>query len=143
MYLNVSLTISDKSPISVLAYVDSGASGGNFISRSFVDHNSIPILPTSPNLVSGFTGFPSTSTSSVTAPLTLCVGLYHKETIQFTVLEECRHLLILGYDWLFLHNPVVDWKIPSVTFSRCFCYGLPSSIPVVGEPLCLTPRLLL
>ena len=139
MHLNVHLDTLNGLNCSVLAYVDCGAAGGNFISRSFVNLNAIPTVTTSASLVSGFTGSSSTSTSAVTAPLKLSVGSHHTETINFTVLDECRHPLILGYDWLFLHNPVVDWKAPSVTFSRCYCNGLPSSIPVLGEPLSLVP----
>lgn len=139
MYLNVQLTIPDRPVISVLAYVDSGASGGNFISRAFVDRSLIPVVSTAATLVSGFTGSTSTSTSSNTISLKLSVGPHHHESIQFIVLEDCRHSIILGYDWLYLHNPAVDWKVPSLTFSRCYCNGLPSSIPVVGEPLSLSP----
>ena len=58
--------------------------------------------------------------------------------ISFSVLDDCHHSLILGYDWLFKHNPSTDWVKPSLTFSRCFCSGLPSSIPIVGVPLSLT-----
>jgi hypothetical protein len=54
-------------------------------------------------------------------------------------LNECKFPIILGYDWLFLHNPVVDWQRPSLTFSRCICNGLPSSVPILGEPLSLKP----
>ena len=51
--------------------------------------------------------------------------------ISFIVLDDCHHSLILGYDcWLFSHNPSTD--------SRCFCNGLPFSIPIVGVPLSLT-----
>jgi hypothetical protein len=63
------------------------------------------------------------------------IGDFHNEQITFIVLEECRHSIILGYDWLMKHNPIVDWREPSVTFSRCLCNGLSSSVPVPAEPI--------
>ena len=74
MHLIVHLDTLNGLNRSVLAYVDCGAAGGNFISRSFVDLNAIPTVPTSAYLVSGFAGASSTSISSVTAPLKLSVS---------------------------------------------------------------------
>ena len=133
MFLEIVLSWSGGS-CNTLAYVDSGASGGTFIAQELVSRYSIPTDSAPLFSVSGFTGKNSTTTSSVTLPLKLSIG-NHTEGMQFRVLESCRHSVILGYDWLFQHNLIIDWKTPSLTFSRCLCNGLPSSVPVIGEPL--------
>ena len=141
MFLSVELEWPSSS-ITLTAFVDSGATGGNYISKSFVVDHGIPCSPSSQVEVSNFTGATSTNSSCITSPITLLVGRHHTETISFIVLDDCRHSLILGYDWLFQHNPSTDWVKPSLTFSRCFCNGIPSSIPVIGLPLSLTPPIL-
>lgn len=138
MYLSVSLFWSSKT-ISLTAFVDSGAIGGNYISRSFAQSQDIPCSPSSSIPIVDFTGSPSSASSSSTDFIKLHVGPHHSEMISFIVLDDCRHSLILGYDWLFKHNPSTDWVKPSLTFSRCFCNGLPSSTPIFGSPLSLTP----
>lgn len=139
MYLQAQLSFSNSFSCTTLAYIDSGASGGNYISKSFAEANQIPMIPSTSIIVSGFTGASSTKSSFVTTLVTLKIGLNHSEQIVFNVLDESRHDLLLGYDWLFLHNPSIDWKVPSMTFCRCYCNGLPSSIPVLGQPLSIPP----
>ena len=113
MFLSVELEWPSSS-ITLTAFVDSGATGGNYISKSFVVDHGIPCSPSSQVEVSNFTGATSTNSSCITSPITLLVGRHHTETISFIVLDDCRHSLILGYDWLFQHNPSTDWVKPSV-----------------------------
>ena len=44
-----------------------------------------------------------------TSPVHLLLSGNHHETIQFHILSSLRLPLILGYPWLRLHNPHIDW----------------------------------
>ena len=43
----------------------------------------------------------------------------HQEVITFYVSDLGHDDLILGYTWLQKHSPLVDWRVPEVTFSDC------------------------
>ncbi|KAK3556118.1 hypothetical protein QTP70_005602 [Hemibagrus guttatus] len=45
----------------------------------------------------------------------LQVGLFHRETITFYVIDSPRYEIILGYPWLSVHDPVISWyQVPAV-----------------------------
>src|SRR6266704_5808789 len=43
----------------------------------------------------------------------------HKEMIEALVLDIGDNQMLLGLDWLAVHNPDVDWKTGSVMLNRC------------------------
>lgn len=83
--------------------------------------------------VFGFADRSLTSLCSMTVSLQFLVYDRHIKTVTFTVFEECRKLIILGYAWLFLYNPLVGWKTPSSTFFRCLYNDLPSTPIIFGS----------
>ena len=56
-----------------------------------------------------------------TIPIWLVISL-HQERIVFDVMSTMTYPLIIGLSWLRLHNPVVDWRLHTINFSRCGCY---------------------
>lgn len=52
------------------------------------------------------------------AELIMGVGL-HRERIKFLVTNLGKARVFIGYDWLFKHNPEIDWRSQKITFSRC------------------------
>ncbi|KAK3507486.1 hypothetical protein QTP70_026910, partial [Hemibagrus guttatus] len=60
-----------------------------------------------------------------TLPMQLQVGLFHRETITFYVIDSPCHEIILGYPWLSVHDPVISWYQESpeckpVTIPSCY-----------------------
>lgn len=94
MYLSVSLSWFSNS-ISLTAFVDSGATGGNYISKDFAQSQGIPCSPSPQIPVADFTGSPSSASSSLSDLIKLHVGPHHSELITFIVLDDCRHPLIV------------------------------------------------
>ncbi|KAI2663997.1 Transposon Tf2-8 polyprotein [Labeo rohita] len=70
--------------------------------------------------------------------ITLQVGIFHKEEIQFLVLEESTVSIILGCPWLHLHRPELRWDPCDVTcwsqmcYTQCLSkYPHPQSVPAL------------
>lgn len=81
-----------------------------------------------------------------TIPLYLWVG-DHLETIQFYVIKSPEFPLILGFTWLVLHNPQIDWSSSNILKWRPDCDKCLSAsslgLPVYPELLQATPGLLM
>jgi len=54
---------------------------------------------------------------------------HHSEPITFYLANLGQEDLILGTDWLRLHNPDVNWQTDQITLSRCpkTCFSNPLS----------------
>ena len=52
---------------------------------------------------------------------------HHSESITFYLTNLGQDNLILGTDWLRLHNPDVNWQTNQITLSRCpaTCFSQP------------------
>jgi len=47
-------------------------------------------------------------------------GNAHREVIELQVVNlGGKHNIFIGYDWLWAHNPLVDWKTGTLEFGRC------------------------
>jgi hypothetical protein len=100
-------------PVRIL--VDSGAQG-NFVSQGFVQSNSLPLTQ------DGCVGIRVTladgrqqQTAGVLDSLPIRIDTY-KELVPLTATELHGYQVILGYPWLYQHNPVVCWRGRSITF---------------------------
>jgi hypothetical protein len=58
------------------------------------------------------------STATHVAKITLQLG-EHKERMEALVLDIGRNDMLLGQDWLMVHNPSIDWTNRQVVFDRC------------------------
>lgn len=108
--LSTHLIWSDQShPLN--AFVDSGAAG-NFMDLEIARHLQVPLTHLDePLTITALDGGPlgTGRVSLSTIPVYLRVG-GHQESIQFYVIKSPEFPLILGFPWLALHNPQIDWS---------------------------------
>lgn len=57
-----------------------------------------------------------------TSPVHLMISGNHHETIQFHILDCLHPPLILGYPWLRLHNPHIDWSTGAIREWSSSCH---------------------
>jgi len=120
------------------ALLDSGAAG-NFMSQKFVQQNHIPVITCPSSLtVEAIDGCPlgTGNVKAITKPLTMQIGLFHTEIIQFHILPTTTSSVILGLPWLRTHNPQIFWREGQITHwneqcqSNCICMSHTSPLPV-------------
>src|SRR5882762_2768009 len=113
------------------ALVDSGATGV-LIDNKFAKAKGFRTTPLArPIPVTNIDGTKNnlgdiTETCQVLLSITGKEG-HHLETITFYLTNLGQDNLILGTDWLRLHNPDVDWQTNQITLSRCptTCFSNP------------------
>src|SRR5882762_2625486 len=113
------------------ALVDSGATGV-LIDNEFAKAKGFRITPLArPILVINIDGTKNnlgdiTETCQVLLSISGKEG-HHLETITFYLTNLGQDNLILGTDWLRLHNPDVNWQTNHITLSRCptTCFSNP------------------
>jgi hypothetical protein len=130
----------------VSTLVDSGATS-SFIDQTFVVQHNIPVIkkstPVPVEVIDGRT-IASGSITHETTPLELCIGK-HTEKIVLNIISTPHHPIILGLPWLEAHNPIIDWRFRTLTFSARRCtfqephaqkniLSSPAKNPVVKNP---------
>jgi hypothetical protein len=130
----------------VSALVDSGATS-SFIDQTFVAQHNIPMVKKSTlvpiEVIDGRT-IASGAITHETTPLELCIDK-HTEKIVFNIISTPHHPIILGLPWLEAHNPIIDWRSRTLTFSAQRCtsqepqaqkntLSSPAKNPVVKNP---------
>ncbi|KAK3561315.1 hypothetical protein QTP86_030620, partial [Hemibagrus guttatus] len=128
--VNESLT-TDHDSFDFTAPIDSG-SALNLIHQDLIKTFNIPIQPcNSPLKVNAVNNKPiGDGIRHQTLPMQLQVGLFHRETITFYVIDSPRHEIILGYPWLSVHNPVISWyQDLQEVFSKAKATQLPPHRP--------------
>ncbi len=104
------------------ALVDSGATS-SFIDQTFVVQHNIPVIkkstPVPVEVIDGRT-IASGAITHETTPLELCIGK-HTEKIVLNIISTPHHPIILGLPWLEAHNPIIDWRSRTLTFSAQRC----------------------
>jgi hypothetical protein len=106
----------------VSALVDSGATS-SFIDQTFVVQHNIHVIkkstPVPVEVIDGRT-IASGAITHETTPLELCIGK-HREKFVFNIISTLHHPIILGLPWLEAHNPIIDWRSRTLTFSAQQC----------------------
>jgi hypothetical protein len=106
----------------VSALVDSGATS-SFIDQTFVAQHNIHVVKKSTlvpvEVIDGRT-IASSAITHETTPLELCIGK-HTEKIVLNIISTPHHPIILGLPWLEAHNPIIDWRFRTLTFSAQRC----------------------
>jgi hypothetical protein len=101
------------------ALIDCGATGC-FIDIEWAKLNNIPMCPlTKPIPVYNVDGT-ANDTGAITdiADVILCYE-NHSERTQLAVTRLGKQSLILGYNWLWNHNPKINWQTKDVKMSHC------------------------
>ncbi|KAL4009381.1 hypothetical protein ACER0C_003233 [Sarotherodon galilaeus] len=97
------------------ALIDSGAEQ-NIIDASLALKLGFIMEPLSHSLqVTALSGQRLPDITHVTEPVSLTLSGNHVETIQLYVFKAPLTPLVLGYPWLCLHNPVIDWRKESIS----------------------------
>ncbi len=106
----------------VSALVDSGAIS-SFIDQTFVAQHNIHVVkkstPVPVEVIDGRT-IASSAITHETTPLEFCIGK-HMEKIVLNIISTPHHPIILGLPWLEAHNPIIDWRSKTLTFSAQWC----------------------
>ena len=117
--------------------LDTGATGSSkgYISPEFAESAKLPLTPLPyPIPVYNVDGTLNASGSiKYTCTTNLTIG-DHVETITLRVTNTGSSNVILGLEWLRLHNPLVDWKTCKLYFVQC-----PPSCGKSHPKLCDTP----
>jgi hypothetical protein len=122
--------------------IDCGASGRGYISSKFVDLHHLPCVPL-PYHIPIFNVDGSQNVAGAIKRLcTLDMRIGgHNERITFRVTETGSTNVILGLDWLRLHDPLINWSKGKISFLNCpshnysesrpqdLCTGFSSSLP--------------
>jgi hypothetical protein len=112
---------TSPTPINTVALVDSGADS-NFLDQSFAAKHHIPrTKKESPIKFSGFDGCPISTKIVEESNLTLSCknpdSTYHTEpSCHFEIIQSPKYNIILGFPWLQLHQPSIQWEVPSLHF---------------------------
>ena len=118
MRIPVKLSFPYRSPVHILAFIDSGAQT-SLIGEHIVSRHGLRTRALEPRLsLQTFNGQPALDglvSQSVLTHLSLDT---HSEFKSFGV-ARMPHSLILGLDWLMAHNPSVDWAQQHISFSCC------------------------
>ncbi|OMH78676.1 Retrotransposon-derived protein PEG10, partial [Zancudomyces culisetae] len=121
LVIPVTLFIANKS-LKLNAMIDSGATSC-FIDSEFANKVNIPLLMKEvpiPLLVIDGRSISSGSITHNTIPLQLQT-YHHHETISFDVTKLGKYSLIIGINWLKLHNPQIEWPEDKLDFNSEFC----------------------
>jgi hypothetical protein len=130
----------------VSALVDSGTTF-SFIDQTFVVQHNIPMVkkstPIPVEVIDGRTITSGAITHEIT-PLELYIDK-HTKKIVLNIISTPHHPIILGLPWLEAHNPIIDWRSRTLTFSAQRCtsqephvqkntLSSPAKNPVVKNP---------
>ena len=101
---------SEKGKTDAKALLDSGAEGV-YINANYVQKHQLPLqnlkTPIYPRNVDGTPN--KNGAIRHAAILRMEMGDDHKERVLFLVTDTGNHDILLGTDWLKVHNPNIDW----------------------------------
>lgn len=120
MDVNLSVTILDTQETHMIkALLDMGFTGSS-INQEFIDQKQIKVE----KLRSLIPIFDVDGTPNSREFITNYVKMHmiiqdHSERIIFAITNLGKNNIFLGYDWLKVHSPSINWKEYSLTFDQC------------------------
>jgi hypothetical protein len=122
-------TLDDRRTFSLRGLLDSGATGC-YIDKGFVQAKKINLetLPRSIPVYNADGSHNSNGPIQAVAKFRLQIA-DHVELCNFAVTNTGKADVIIGFDWLRKHNPLIDWRTGNIVLNRC-----PSScLPISGS----------
>lgn len=119
-FIRFPVRVSDgRKLLKMRAFLDSGASS-IFINRTVVERFGLRTRPLVPRtrLYNADNTLNNVGWLTDEVPISLTVG-DHTESVTAVVADIGDYPLIIGVDWLRLHNPEIDWANDKMTFTRC------------------------
>lgn len=112
-------TLDTLKTLQIMALLDTGCTGSS-VNREFIDWNQIKAQKLrSPIPVYNADSTPN-SGGFIIDYVEMCMAIQdHSKRIIFTITNLGKSDLFLGYDWLKVHNPSIDWKEYMITFDWC------------------------
>ena len=121
------------SVIDDLALVDCGAGGRGYISSKFVDLHNLPCTPLPYHIPIYNVDGTQNKAGAISRLCTLKMQIGgHSEQITFRVTETGSSNIILGLEWLKIHDPLVNWSKGKLFFINC-----PSQCGLESTGLCV------
>jgi Aspartyl protease len=113
--------LDSKKEFIITALINSGCAHST-IDSDFIHENGLTTTPLEyPQLVRNADG-----TENKEERVTDCLevmmevtGKDHQERIDFAITKLESHKMFLGYDWIHMHNPSIDWHSGAINFDRC------------------------
>jgi hypothetical protein len=103
-----------------LALVDCGAGGRGYISSSFVDRHRLPCTPLPYHIPIYNVDGTQNKAGAIKRLCTMNMQIGgHSECIIFRVTDTGSSNIILGLEWLRLHDPLVNWTEGKLFFMNC------------------------
>ena len=135
-YLPVLLFYGEQSH-TLQALIDSG-SDKNLICSATARRHGIPLLDLDlPLTVQTLDGSLLNPITKRTSPVLLRISGNHSEVITFYVMENPHVPIVLGFPWLSLHNPHINWSDNTILGWSPFC--LSSCLKSALMPISLSP----
>jgi len=112
--------ISEEGKTDAKALLDSGTEGV-YINANYIKKHQLPLqdlkIPIYPRNVDRTPN--RNGAICHTAILRMEMGYDHKERVLFLVTDTENHDILLGTDWLKVHNPNIDWANNRIYLDRC------------------------
>jgi len=63
------------------------------------------------------------------------MGARHWENIEVAITNTGQHKILLGTDWLKVHNPSIDWSMNQLHFDWCLlqCHPIEQQDPMIRQ----------
>jgi hypothetical protein len=112
-------TLDDQRTFHLQGLLDSGATGC-YIDEGFVRAKGINLesLPRPIPVYNADGSHNDGGPIRTVAKMRLAIA-DHVEVLSFAVTNIGKMDIIVGYDWLRQHNPLIDWRSGQISFSRC------------------------
>lgn len=121
--IDLDICIQDLTPhgktVRTKALLDSDCTG-SVIDPDFVEKHYLPVYPLRVAVKAINADGSSGSSGLIThvTKLSMSIG-GHNDKIMFGITKLGTHSIYLSFDWLQLHNPVVNWSNKKLYFTRC------------------------
>src|SRR5215469_1234063 len=117
-------TLDDGWTFTVQSLLDSGCTG-SCIDMKFIQSHGINTKKFDFPMYAYNADGTKLSGGPITDYVELWVGLNQHVEILTLAVSDCRwNTVFLGYDWLYRHNPVINWKMGTISLFHCpdYCY---------------------